>query len=223
MSDPALDDLKRRAFSSDSEDALAARGQLAELDATEESAPAPLNTAPLELPHPERSRQLLGWIAVVGSVALIAATVIATTPQSSLAVFDRTATAKDAEMEQRVPQWALRAFPRPAGLEGIDPYWDVVAIEGTARWLGESQGYDVFGFLGEGLEPVDGAVVCLSISRAPALMAIRCVPTDDFLASGIQEYRQSRPVDEQVHLSVLWGPTGEARIFDRPLDEVGPR
>ena len=224
MTDPRLDDLKRRAYSGDGEDARAAQIELAQLAPPvqrEQDGIEPPTLSP-SLPFTS-SRRLRGWVAALACGALIAATATVTAPRSSLLVFDRAATGIDAEMQTRVPPGSVRAFPRPLGLPLIDAYWDVIPVAGSARWLGESQGYDVFGYLGEGVEPVEGPVVCLGITQAPALLVVWCVPEDEFARTGIQEYRQSRPVDKIVHLTVLWGPTGDARIYDRPLDEVTQR
>ena len=224
MTDPRLDDLKRRAYSGDGEDARAAQIELALLAPPvreQQQGIEPPDISPFVLAAP--SHRVRVWIAALACGALVAATATATSPRSSLTVFDRAATAIDLEMEQRVPLGNARAFPRPVGLPIIDAYWDVVPATESARWLGESQGYDIFGYLGQGIEPVAGPVVCLGITQTPALLVVWCVPEEEFMRSGIQEYRQSRPVDKTVHLTVLWGPMGDARIYDRPLDEVPRR
>ena len=183
MSDSTLDDLKRRAFSSDNEDAHVARQQLAELErarAAEQSAETPEQDVPA-LPRFTRTPW---WAAALIGVASLAAigTGIATslTPTSPLPIFDR-------------PQTALDAAPLP--LEEGE------YVPGSLRLLASSLNIKIFGFL---QEPEN---ICVAAADGTN-WRWNCVAYDEFAKVGLG-FDLSQTRDGVVGiLSVRWTPDG---------------
>ena len=183
MSDPTLDELKRRAFSSDNDDALAARQQLADLERArviEHSDDPPEQDVPA-LPRFTRTPW---WAAALIGVASLAAigTGIATslTPTSPLPVFDR-------------PQTALDAAPLP--LEEGE------YVPGSFRLLASSLNIEIFGFL---QEPEN---ICVAAADGSS-SRWNCVTYDEFAKTGLS-FTMSQPRDGVVGiLSVRWTPDG---------------
>jgi len=183
VSDSTLDELKRRAFSSDNEDALAARQQLADLELARvaEQSGEPQEQ---EVPALPRFTRTPWWAAALIGVASLAAigTGIATslTPSTPLPIFDR-------------PQTALDAAPLP--LEEGE------YVPGSFRLLASSLTIKIFGFLQEP-ENICVAAADGSTSRW------NCVTYDEFAKVGLS-FDLSQTRDGVVGiLSVEWTPDG---------------
>lgn len=191
-----LDELKRRAYSSDDASAVDARERLALLErerVQEQDAPAPV------IPNLPASRLAPRWIvAGIGllAVAATAGAVVATSvPQSSLAIFDRAQNAQDLRI--------------PTGIG---------ASRGTERWLGDYGGYGVFAFYSPSGE------VCV-VAVEPDTVSGNCVPRAEFLTSGITLDTGLFTSTGTEYFSVTWGPNGPAQFADGPpaSDETGAR
>ena len=183
MSDSTLDELKRRAFSSDNEDALAARQQLADLELARvaEQSGEPQEQ---EIPALPRFTRTPWWAAALIGVASLAAigTGIATslTPSTPLPIFDRPQT--DADM-------------------AIPLFITAAADLGSSRWLASSLDVEIFGYLGR---PED---ICLAAVEETTSRS-SCVTYDEFANVGLG-FDLSQTRDGVVGiLSVEWTPDG---------------
>ncbi|MGV8883732.1 MAG: hypothetical protein ACOH19_16410 [Rhodoglobus sp.] len=185
MSDPTLDDLKRRAFSSDGEDALAARHQLADLErslAEEPSLGDPVEES--AAPQLPRFTSTPWWAAALLGAASLAAIgtgiVTSLTPVTPLPIFDRPQTDAD-----EAPLFSLAPD----------------AVQGSSRWLASSLDVEIFGFL---QEPEN---ICLAAAQATNSLWT-CITYDEFAKIGLGASLSQTRDDVVGILSIRWTPDG---------------
>ena len=176
----SLDELKRRAYSSDDSDALEARQLLAALDHALHPDAAAGTALPLELPRLAAFPTVFAAaLVVLMTAAATVASVVALTPRSSLEVFSRPQTTQDLEI----------------------PDIDLDVRDGSQRWIGSSGGFEIFAYL-TGDDDVCLVVVILNgVSGA-------CAPPDVFRDTGIDMRTGQFTSTGTEYFSVHWGPYG---------------
>jgi len=184
----SLDELKRRAYSSDGADAVEARERLAVLvrerdDAA--SAPPELTLARFRV-APAVALITLA-LAAVASVAL--ATVSVVTPRSSLDVFSRPQTSQDLQM----------------------PGLDADAVDGSARWIGSFGGFEMFAYL-RGSEDV--CVIAVEHSGAH----MDCTTRSEFAVDGVEIKAGRFTSTGTEYYTLEWGPFGPPRYEGHSVD-----
>ena len=159
MADESLEELKRRAYSRPGSEALDAQFRLAQLEQDRADEAWLIEHLAIEPPDDTApARGSVVGLALLTLGVLVAATVTALTPPSSLDVFDRAQTARD--------------ISRPA-------YAALWADNGSLRWLGSGAGADVYGFY-------DGyGNVCLA-TAIDGNNAASCGPIKQFSEVGAQ-------------------------------------
>ncbi len=153
--------------------------------------PVPRETEPPETVPREAVLPLAALMLVTIGAMLIVATAL--TPQPSLSVFDRAATADERALEVR--------------LESFDP-------ETTARFVGEVDDAAFFATLtSAAAEP---SLLCIGVAEFGALTIIECLPVDEFMTLGVRSEIPLSPETGGIRIGdgyrYRWGPTGEFRV-----------
>ena len=184
-------ELARLAYSRpvDGVDPAAAQAQLAALAETRRLPPE----TQWHTPHMPTVATRRGrfFVAAATALALALASAAASTPVSSLAVFDR-------------PQSDAPAWP---GGNTRDTEADKI------RWLTSDSGWDVFAFI------TTGGNICVAGFEGRVSAGGACTSEAVFDTVGLR-LGMSRTVDDSSEfLSVRWGPAGAVQKSDRPLAE----
>lgn len=207
-----LAELQRRAYAREStaEERAAAERELAALRASMDArreiealhaslaATQPIDTEPAQfgipehwsVPHPHPAA--LWMLAALSLAGAVASSVLPARP--SLEVFDRPATAAD----RGGPEWL-----------GRTSIGEVSA--GPMRWLGADRGWNIYGIL------TDDDRVCLWVAD-PTSGNGGCTSLTAFETGGLGI--GAKRADEPEYLTVFWGPTGDARLYELPIEEV---
>lgn len=190
-----LAELQRRAYGPDStpEQRAAAEAELAAL-----RAPAPEPAAEVA-PPPTPRRTVLPWTLI--ALALVAAVAIAVValslPRDSLDVFERAQT----EQDRGAPAAMYSPFPGLVGTVRPEPT--------SVRLLGTEGEWAVYAY-----RTYDGLVCTWTALRDGGTGA--CATPEQFAGTGTSSTANVGPDT----LTVLWGPTGDARLYALPLEEV---
>jgi len=183
----SLDELKRRAYSSDDADAVDARERLAAIERLavleRETAQTAAEPPSVELPNFTKTpRWVVAIFGLVAAAAVATGTIAALTPQNSLDIFSRAQNAQDL------------TIPPAIG-----------ASAGTERWLGDFDGYGVFAFF------TPSGEICIVAVRSPEISG-SCVSRVAFLQRGLELQTTRFTSLGTEYFTVQWGPHGHARF-----------
>ena len=182
-------ELARLAYSRpmDGVDPIAAQAQLAAIAESRRRPPEiewQVPKLPATIP---RGYRLAVAAAVVA--ALVGASLSASAPVASLAIFDR-------------PQSGAPAWPGTA---------DQGERADKIRWLASSNGWDVFGFI------TNGGNICLTSFEGTESAGGACTSQKVFATTGLRMGMRRVTGDNTQYLSVSWGPTGGVRLSGVPV------
>jgi hypothetical protein len=200
MSGGSLDDtsdehvLQKLAYSRpvDGVDPAAAQARLAAL-AEARTPPAPIEWHTPAVPARVTRREKF-VVGMAAAIMLGLASAAALSPVSSLVVFER-------PQEDR-PVW-------PGG--GMRD-----ARSDKIRWIASGNGWDVFAFV------TTGGNICVAGFEGRVSAGGACTSESVFDIIGLRLGMSRTVGDTPRHFSVMWGPTGGARVSDLPLAEWTP-
>ncbi|MGV8883733.1 MAG: hypothetical protein ACOH19_16415 [Rhodoglobus sp.] len=186
----SLDELKRRAYSSDDADALDARRHLVVREREFEEDAAASAIPQLKLPRVPAFPGLLAAALVLLIVTAIAVGSVAIlSPKSSLDVFSRPQNSRDLEI----------------------PGLDADAALDSARWIGSFGGFDMFAYL----RGADEVCVVAVESRGAHM---DCTSRREFALDGIEIKAGRFTSTGTEYYTLEWGPYGAPRYEGHSVD-----